>query len=86
VFENRALRRKFGPRMDEIIGGWGKVHTKKLHNLHPSPDIILIIKSRMMIMWPGHVANVVWKRSAYRVLERNPEGRRPVEIQDIHQG
>jgi hypothetical protein len=46
VFENRVLRRIFGPKRDEVTGGWRKLHNEKLHNLYPSPSIIRMIKSR----------------------------------------
>jgi hypothetical protein len=55
VFENRLLRRIFGPKRDRVTGGWRKLHNKELHNLYSSPSIIRIIKSRMM-RWAGHVA------------------------------
>jgi hypothetical protein len=42
------LRRIFGPKRDEVTGGWRKLHNEKLHNLHSSPNIIRMIKSRMM--------------------------------------
>jgi hypothetical protein len=45
-FENRTLRRIFGPKRDEVTGGWRKLHNEKLHNLHSSPSIIRMIKSR----------------------------------------
>jgi hypothetical protein len=48
VFENRVLRRIFRPKRDEVTGGWRQVHNKELHNLHSSPRIIRIIKSRRM--------------------------------------
>jgi hypothetical protein len=48
VFENRVLRRIFGPKRDEVIGGWRKLHNEDLHNLYPSPSIIRMIKSRRM--------------------------------------
>jgi hypothetical protein len=54
VFENRALRRIFGPKRDGVTGGWRKLHNKELHNLYCSP-IIIIIKSRRM-RWVGHLA------------------------------
>jgi hypothetical protein len=54
VFENRALRRIFGPKRNGVTGGWRKLHNKELHNLHSSPSIIRIIKSRRM--WARHVA------------------------------
>jgi hypothetical protein len=55
VFENRVLRRIFGPKRDEAIGGWRKLHNGELHNLYCSSSIIGIIKSRRM-RWAGHVA------------------------------
>jgi hypothetical protein len=46
VFENRVLRRIFGPKRDEVTGGWRKLHNEELHNLYSSPSIIRIIKLR----------------------------------------
>jgi hypothetical protein len=51
VFENRVLRRIFGPKRDEVTGEWRKLHNEELR----SPSIIRIIKSRRM-RWAGHVA------------------------------
>jgi hypothetical protein len=48
AFENRVLRRIFGPQGDEVTGGWRKVHNEELHNLYSSPSIIRVIKSRSM--------------------------------------
>jgi hypothetical protein len=48
VFENRVLRRIFGPKMDEVTGEWRKLLNKELHDLYSSPSIIRIIKSRRM--------------------------------------
>jgi hypothetical protein len=48
VFENRVLSRIFGPKRDEVTGGWRKLHNEELHNLYSSPSIIRIIKSRRM--------------------------------------
>jgi hypothetical protein len=48
VFENRVLRRIFGQKGDEVIGGWRKLHNEELHNLYSSPSIIRMIKSRRM--------------------------------------
>jgi hypothetical protein len=48
VFENRVLRRIFGPKRDEVTGGWRKLHNEELHNLFSSPSIIRMIKSRKM--------------------------------------
>jgi hypothetical protein len=47
-FENRLLRRIFGPKRDEMVGGWRKLHNEELHNLYSSPSIIRMIESRRM--------------------------------------
>jgi hypothetical protein len=57
VFENRVLRRIFGPRRDEVTGGWRKLHNEELHGLHSSPSIVRVIKVRR-IRWAGHVARM----------------------------
>jgi hypothetical protein len=57
VFENRVLKRIFGPKRDEVTGEWRKLHNEKLHNLYSSPSIIRMIKARMM-RWAGHVARM----------------------------
>jgi hypothetical protein len=57
VFENRVLRRMFGPKRDKVTGEWRKLQNGELHNLYSSPDIIRQIKSRRM-QWAGHVAHV----------------------------
>jgi hypothetical protein len=44
VFENRVLRRIFGPKKDEVIGDWRKFHNEELHNLYSSPSIITTMK------------------------------------------
>jgi hypothetical protein len=54
VFENTVLRRIFGPKRDEVTGGWRKLHNEELHNLFSSPTIIRMIKSRRM-KWAGQV-------------------------------
>jgi hypothetical protein len=53
-FENRALRRIFGRKTDEVAGGWRRLHNEELHNLHSSPNIIRMVKSRRR-RWTGHV-------------------------------
>jgi hypothetical protein len=57
VFGNRLLRRKFGPKRDEVTGGWRKLHNEELHNLYSSPSLIRMIKSRRM-RWAGYVARI----------------------------
>ena len=56
VFENRVLRRIFGPKRDEVTGEWKKLHNEELNNLY-SPNIVRVIKSRRM-RWVGHVARM----------------------------
>jgi hypothetical protein len=77
VFENRVLRRILGPKREEVTGQWRRVHNEELYALHTSPDIIGVIKSRMM-RWSGHVACMRDRGDAHRVLVGRPEGRRPV--------
>jgi hypothetical protein len=77
AFENRALRKIFGPKRDDVTGGWEKLHNERLHNLYSSPSIIRMIKSRRMT-WAGHVARMGEKRNAYRMLVGKPEGKRPL--------
>jgi hypothetical protein len=69
VFENRVLRRIFGPKRDEETGGWRKLHNEELHNLYFSPSIIRMIKSRRM-RWEWHIARMGAKRNAYRTMVR----------------
>jgi hypothetical protein len=57
VFENRVLWRIFGPKRDEVTGGWIRLHSEELHNLYSSPSIIRMIKSRRM-RWAGNVARM----------------------------
>jgi hypothetical protein len=68
VFENRVLRRIFGLKRDEAIGGWRKLHNQKLHHLYCSPSIIIMMKSRRM-RWARPVA-------CLRILVGKAEGKR----------
>jgi hypothetical protein len=77
VFENRVLRRIFGPKRDEATGEWRRLHNEELNDLYLSLNIIRVIKSRRTI-WAGHEAHMGEKRGAYRVLVGRPEGRRPL--------
>jgi hypothetical protein len=64
VFKDWLLRRIFGSKRDEVIGGWRKLHNVELHNLYSSPSIIRMIKMRMI--WSGLVAQMGEKRNSYR--------------------
>jgi hypothetical protein len=77
VFENRVLRRIFGPERDEVTGEWRKLLSEELHNLYSSPDIIRQVKSRRM-RWAGHVARMGEDRKVHKVLLGKPEGKRPL--------
>jgi hypothetical protein len=72
VFENRVLRKIFGPKRDEVTGEWRKLHNEELHNLYSSPDIIRQVKSRRM-WWTGQVARIGEERKMYKVLVGKPE-------------
>jgi hypothetical protein len=78
VFENRVLRRIFGPKRDEMTGEWRKLHNEELRDLYSSPSIIRIINSGWM-RWAWHVARMGKKRNAYRLFVGKAEGKRPLE-------
>jgi len=77
VFENRVLKRIFGPKRDEVKGEWRKLHNEELNVLYFSPYIVHVIKSRRM-RWAGHVARMVEGRGVYKVLVGKPGGKRPL--------
>jgi len=77
VFENRVLRRIFGPKRDEVIEDWRKLHNEELNDMHSSPNIFRVIKSRRM-RWARHVACMGEGRGVHRVLVGKPEGKRPL--------
>jgi hypothetical protein len=77
VFENRVLRRVFGPKMDEVTGEWRKLHNEKLNHLYSLPNIVRVVKSRRM-KCAGHVARMGEDRRVHRVLVGKPEGKRPL--------
>jgi hypothetical protein len=72
-----VLRRTFGPKRDEVTGGWRKLHNEELHSLFSIPTIIRIVKSRSM-RWAGHVARMGEKRNASRIWVGKPESKRPL--------
>jgi hypothetical protein len=75
VLEYRVLRTIFGPKRDEVMGEWRKLHNGELHDLYSSPDIIRQIKSRRL-RWAGHVARMGEGRNVYRALVGKLEGKR----------
>jgi hypothetical protein len=76
VFENRVLRKIFGPKREED-GSWRKLHNDELHSLYSSPNIVRVIKSKRT-RWAGHVARMGDGRCVYRVLVWRSEGKRPL--------
>ena len=79
VFENRVLRKMFRPTKDEVRGGWRRLHNENLYDLYSSPNIIRVIKSRIM-RWAGRVTRTGDKRVAYRILVGTPKTKRPLGI------
>jgi hypothetical protein len=77
VFENRVLRRIFGPKRDDVTGDWRKLHYEELHSLYSSPNINRMIKSKRMI-WAGQVERMGETRNACRILVGKQEGKRPL--------
>jgi hypothetical protein len=78
TLENRALRRTFGPEMEEVVRDWRRLHNEELHGLYASPNIIRVIKSRRM-GGAGRVTRMGETQNTYKVLVGKPEGKRPVE-------
>jgi hypothetical protein len=77
VFENRVLRRVFGPKRDEVTGEWRKLHNDELNDLYSLPSIVRMVKSRRMRR-AGHVARMGKDSGVHRVLVEKPEGKRPL--------
>ena len=66
MFENRVLRKIFGPKRDKVTGEWRKLHNEQLNDLYSSPNIFQLIKPRRM-RWAGHVARMGERRGVHRV-------------------
>jgi len=77
VFENRVLRRVFGPKRDEVTGQWRRLHNENLYDLYSSPHIFRVMKSRRL-RWTGHVAGMGERGGAYRILVGKLEVKRPL--------
>ena len=77
LFENRVLRRAFGPKRDELIGEWRKLNNEELRDLYSLPNIVRVVKSGRM-RWAGHVARMGEGRGVQRVLVGKPDGKRPL--------
>ena len=77
LFENRVLRRVFGPKRDDVTGEWRKLYNGELSDLYSLPNIVQVVKSRRM-SWAGHVARMEEGKVVHRVLVGKPEGRRPL--------
>jgi hypothetical protein len=78
VFENRVLRRIFGPKREEVTGEWRRLQNKELYAVYSSPNINRVTKSRGL-RCAGQVARTGERSGAYRALVGKPEGRRPLE-------
>jgi hypothetical protein len=71
VFENRVLRRIFGPKRDNVTGEWRKLRNEERNDLYCSPKIIRVMKSRRMRR-AGHVACMGERKGVYRVVVGKP--------------
>jgi hypothetical protein len=77
MFENRVLRKIFRPKREEVVGGWRTLDNEELHNMHTSPNVVRVIKSKRMRL-AGHVARMGEMRNAYKVSVGKPEGKIPL--------
>jgi hypothetical protein len=77
VSENRVLRGIFGPKREELAGGWRRLHNKEVHKSYASLHIANIIKTRRM-RWTGHAARMGEMRHVYKILVGKPERKRPL--------
>ena len=75
--ENGVLRKIFGAKRDRVTGEWRKLHNEELNDLYCSPNIVRVIKSRIM-RWAGHVARMGDWRGVCRIIVGKPEGKRPL--------
>lgn len=68
------LREIFGPKRNEIKGGWRKSHNEKLHNLYSSTNVITRRITKLRMRRAGHVGRIGDKRSAYKIIIVKHEG------------
>jgi hypothetical protein len=78
MFENRVLRRIFGPKSDEMTVRWRKLRNGELHNLYSSPSISTRMTNSRRMKWAGPVVRMREKRNACRRLVGTPKGKRPL--------
>jgi hypothetical protein len=78
LYENRVLRRIFGPKRDGVTGEWKELHNEELNDLYSSPNIVRVMKSRRM-RWAEYLAHVGERRDVYRVLVGKPRERDHLE-------
>jgi len=72
-----VLRRIFGPKREEVVGGWRRLHNEELHKSYPSPNTIRVNRSEM-IRWAGHSTRMGEMRNVYNSLVGKPVGKRPL--------
>jgi len=77
LFENRVLRRIFGPKRDEVTGEWRKLRNEELSDIYPYPNIVQMIKSRRM-RWADNAESMLERKGVYRVLVEKLDGKRPL--------
>ena len=73
VFENKVLRKIYGPKRDDETGEWRRLHNGELNDLYGKPDIMRIVKSRRL-RWAGHVTRMGNERGAWKLLVENQRG------------
>jgi hypothetical protein len=78
VSGNRVMSRIFGPKSEEVEGGWRRLHDEELHNLYASPNIVTTVKS-MMMRWTGHVTRMGVMRNAYKITVGKSEAKSHLE-------
>jgi hypothetical protein len=78
MIENRELRRIFGPKSEEVAGGWRRLHNEELHNSYASPNIIVRVIASKRMKWAERVALMGQMRNAYNILVRKPLEKRPL--------